>query len=106
MYAEADARALTFTTCLLPLFGFDKRCMGSCSFLQPDQSFCWRGGGLHGRVPIEGPAPDSYCAGNSVARRSVVWIFAESLSLDVLSELTFIITWSAGIKRLSPRDSR
>lgn len=50
-----------------------------------------------------GPAPDSYCAGNGVARRSEVWIFAGSLSLDVL---TFIITWSAGIKRLSTRDSR
>lgn len=58
-------------------------------------------------MPIEGPAPDSYCAGDGVARRPVVWIFAGSLSLslDLLSELTFIITWSVGIKRLSPRDS-
>lgn len=76
--------------------------MGFCS----SSSFCWRGGGLRGRVPIEGPAPDSYCAGIGVARHSVVWIFAGSLSLDLLSELTFIITWSAGIKRLSTHDSR
>lgn len=56
-------------------------------------------------MPIESPAPDSYCAGNGVARHSV-WIFAGSLSLDLLSELTFIITWSAGIKHLSTHDSR
>lgn len=73
--------------------------MGFCS----SSSFCWRGGGLNGRVTIEGPAPDSYCAGNGVARHSVVWIFAGSLSLDLL---TFIITWCAEIKRLSTHDSR
>lgn len=57
---------------------------GLLLFLQPDQSFCWRGGGLHGRVGIVGLAPDSYCAGNGVAAQSMVWIFAGSFSGSAL----------------------